>query len=93
MGFHTRGGVARGRGARDRSRLAYEVWVVRNNVRFLRKHWSCLRSGRCELRVPPDPVLAALVQAALRVGRAGRKLSRDPHTMMTILSSSTAPVS
>jgi glycosyltransferase involved in cell wall biosynthesis len=78
VGFHRPRGVGRGKGgARGRSRLDYELWVVRNNTRFLRKHWELLRSGRSDLRVPPALGLAVLLQAVLRGARAGRKLSRS----------------
>ncbi|MHB1161663.1 MAG: glycosyltransferase family 2 protein, partial [Chloroflexota bacterium] len=78
LGFHTPGGVGRASGgSRGRSRLNYELWVMRNNARFLRKHWGYLRSGRSELRVPPLPELAVALQAALRGVRAARKLFRQ----------------
>lgn len=77
LGFHTPGGVGKARGgSRSRSRLNYELWVLQNNARFLRKHWDFLRSGRSELRVVPLLELAVVVQAALRALRAGKKLSR-----------------
>jgi glycosyltransferase involved in cell wall biosynthesis len=78
IGFHHPRGVGRGKGgARGRGRLDYEWWVVRNNAYFLRKHWSFLHAGACDLRVPPTLGLAVLLQALLRGARAGRKLSRS----------------
>jgi GT2 family glycosyltransferase len=78
LGFHSPGGVGKKQGgSRSRSRLNYELWVMRNNARFLRKHWDFLRSGRSELRVPPSVELAVLLQAGLRTMRAGKKVSRQ----------------
>ena len=77
LGFHTPGGVGKAAGgSRSRSRLSYEVWVVRNNVRFLRKHWRYLRSGQSQLRVPPLLLVAVALQTLLRGARAQRKLAR-----------------
>lgn len=77
VGFHFPGGVGKAQGgSRSRSRLNYELWVVRNNARLLRKHWGFLRSGRSDLRVAPAVELALVIQAVLRGIRAGRKLSR-----------------
>jgi GT2 family glycosyltransferase len=77
LGFHSPGGMGKARGgSRGRSRLNYELWVMRNNARFLRKHWAFLRSGRCELRVLPVLELAVATQETLRGFRAVRKLSR-----------------
>lgn len=78
VGFHRPGGVGRGKGgSRGRSRLNYELWVVRNNLRFLQKHWEFLRSGRSDLRVARSLVLTVGIQAALRAVRAMRKLHRQ----------------
>ncbi|TAK35853.1 MAG: glycosyltransferase family 2 protein [Chloroflexota bacterium] len=77
LGFHSPGGVNKAQGgSRSRGRLNYELWVVKNNARFLRKHWAYLRSERSELRVAPVLELAVAVQTILRGLRAGRKLSR-----------------
>jgi len=77
LGFHSPGGVGKKQGgSRSRSRLNYELWVIRNNARFLRKHWKFLRSGQRELRVAPMLEVTVAIQAALRLARAGRKFSR-----------------
>jgi hypothetical protein len=77
LGFHSPGGVGKKQGgSRGRSRLNYELWVVRNNARFLRKHWTFLRASQSELRVPPTVATAVALQAALRAVRAAKKLNR-----------------
>lgn len=78
LGFHTPGGVGKAKGgSRGRSRLDYELWVLRNNARFLRKHWDYLRTGHSGLKVPPLLELAVALQAAMRMARAARKLCRQ----------------
>jgi GT2 family glycosyltransferase len=73
LGFHSPGGVGKARGgSRNRSRLNYELWVVRNNARFLRKHWEFLRSDDSGLRVTPWLSLTVLLQAALRLRRGAK---------------------
>jgi glycosyltransferase involved in cell wall biosynthesis len=77
LGFHYPGAVGSAQGgAHSRSRLAYELWVVRNNGRFMRKHWEFLRSGQSELQVAPVPEVTLAVQTVLRTLRAGKKISR-----------------
>lgn len=77
VGFHRPGGVGKAQGgSRGRSRLSYELWVIRNNARFLRKHWKLIRSRRTELRACPPLELAVATQTTLRMVRAARKLSR-----------------
>jgi glycosyltransferase involved in cell wall biosynthesis len=89
LGFHSPGGVGKGRGgSHGRSRTEYEIWTARNNARFLRKHWEFLRSGRSELRVPPTVELAVALQAGLRLARAGRKLSRIAQRRRALTASS-----
>jgi len=89
LGFHSPGGVGKGRGgSHGRSRTEYELWTARNNARFLRKHWAFLRSGRSELRVPPTVALAVALQAGLRLVRARRKLSRVAQHRRTVTASS-----
>ncbi len=77
LGFHSPNGVGKGSGgSRERSRLNYELWVIRNNARFLRKHWRFLKSGGCEFRVARWPELTVALQVALRALRAVRHVSR-----------------
>jgi len=77
LGFHTPGGVGKARGgSRSRSRWNYELWVVRNNARFLRKHWEFLRSGDTGLCVTPSLALTVLLQSLLRLRRGAKKHSR-----------------
>jgi glycosyltransferase involved in cell wall biosynthesis len=77
LGFHTPGGMGRATGgSRGRSRVNYEVWVFRNNLRFLRKQWHFLRRNPAGLKVAPTPELTAAIQAGLRLARAARKASR-----------------
>jgi glycosyltransferase involved in cell wall biosynthesis len=77
IGFHTPGGVGKAAGgSRSRGRLNYELWVIRNNARFLQKHWTFLRSGQSDLRVPPLLPAAVALQTVLRGVRARRKLTR-----------------
>ncbi|GEM_PF-504534 len=80
LGFHTPGGVGKARGgSRSRSRWNYELWVVRNNARFLRKHWEFLRTTDSGLSVAPSLALTVLLQAVLRLGRGAKKCTRLSH--------------
>ena len=78
MGFHSPNGLGETKGgSRSRSRINYELWVVRNNVRLLKKHWEFLSSQQCELRVAATPTLTAALQIVLRLARGLKKWSRQ----------------
>lgn len=80
IGFHSPSGVGKAcGGSRNRSRLNYELWVVRNNTRMLKKHWGFFRSSQCALKVAPTISLTVAIQAALRLTRGIRKYSRLAH--------------